>query len=182
MRKKLDTEHLNNLSKVTIWVTPGGRICILAVLIPETVRTISVFTYESSVLQVEGLESMRDAKWTKSLRKHQYWKGGQKKRKEKAEDRSMEARGKESFQEELFNSVTWCTYSRRQNLTPGSPVTLLRESKFPKRLGQGCIELRRKWDKVGELQRAELWKEWRLRRLLEEYIWGVCFVIQIKGF
>ena len=72
MRKKLDTEHLNNLSKVTIWVTPGGRICILAVLKPETVRTISVFTYESSVLQVEGLESMRDAKWTKSLRKHQY--------------------------------------------------------------------------------------------------------------
>ena len=72
MRKKLDTEHLNNLSKVSIWVTPGGRICILAVLIPETVRTISVFTYESSVLQVEGLESMRDAKWTKSLRKHQY--------------------------------------------------------------------------------------------------------------
>ena len=73
MRKKLYTERLNNLSKVTIWVTHGGRICILAVLIPETVRTISVFTCESSeVLQVEGLESMRDAKWTKSLRKHQY--------------------------------------------------------------------------------------------------------------
>ena len=135
--KKLDTEHLNNLSKVTIRVSHGGRIWILTVLIPESVRTILVFTCESSeVLQVEGLENMRDAKQTKSLRKHPYWKGGQKNRKKKAEDRPTEARGREGFQEELFNSVTWCTYSRRQNLTTGSLVTLLRESKFPKKLGQ----------------------------------------------
>lgn len=74
--KKLDTEHLNNLSKVTIRVTHGGRIWILAVLIPESVQTILVFTCESSeVLQVEGLENMRDAKQTKESQETSILKG-----------------------------------------------------------------------------------------------------------